>query len=527
MIEIRSAQKPIYRLPEILGKIRHAEIDLDFVALPGYFSQALPGLRGQRSQGGFFMYSVADSRISDCASFRQVVAEFLSQPGLPFAQVLSAQRIQRIFAKHDNLFGMSAVYSTVVTLWAFLGQVLRDGKEASCQSAVAGVITYQELAGRPVPTADTGDYCRARAKLSEEALHDLTVEVAEELEQEADASWLWKGRHAKLIDGFTFTMPDTPANQQKYPQQASQNKGIGFPIVRACVILSLATACAMDLAIAPYAGKETGETALLRSLLDSLKAGDVVVADRFYCSFMMIALLLNQGVEVCARLHQRRHADFRRGRRLGRYDHLIEWNRPAKPAWMDEATYALIPEKIVLREVRFNVFQPGYRVRTLTVVTTLTDPQAFTAEEIAQLYGFRWNSELDIRAIKQSLHLDHARCKSPEMVRNELWTTLLGYNLIRTTAAAAALLHGRQPRQISFTGTCQHLLQSWMLLSANVLTPEAALRLCQTLLERISRVIVANRPGRIEPRALKRRRHRYPLMRKPRAELQAQLQRHK
>jgi len=473
------------------------------------------------------MCSVARSRVPGYASFRQVVAAFLSQPGLPFAQVLSAERVERIFAKHGNLFGMSAVYSTIVTLGAFLGQVLRDGKEASCQSAVAAVITSQQLAGLPAPTADTGDYCRARAKLSEEALRELTVEVAEELEQQADAAWLWKGRHAKLVDGFTFTMPDTQANQNQYPQQASQKEGIGFPIARACVILSLATACAMDLAVGPYAGKETGETALLRSLLNSLRAGDLAVADRFYCSFMMIALLLGRGVDVCARLHQRRHTDFRRGKRLGKCDHLVEWKRPTRPPWMDKATYALIPQTLVLREMRFKVFEPGFRVRALTIVTTLTDPEAFTAEEIAQLYGFRWNSELDIRAIKQSLHLDHVRSKSPEMVRKELWTTLLGYNLVRTTAAAAALLHGRQPRQISFTGTCQHLLHSWMVLSANVLTPEGALRLCQTLLERISQVIVANRPGRIEPRVLKRRRHRYPLMKKPRAELQSQLQRHK
>ena len=470
------------------------------------------------------MHSIAHSPISSCTSFRRVVAAFLSQPGLPFARVLSAERIERIFAKHGNLFGMSAVYSTVVTLWAFLGQVLRDGKQASCQAAVAATITYQELLGLSAPTADTGDYCRARAKLSEEALHDLTIEVAEELEEQADPTWLWKGRHAKLVDGFTFTMPDTEANQEAYPQQTSQKEGIGFPIARACVILSLATACAMELAVGRYSGKETGETALLRSLLDSLQSGDVVVADRFYCSFMMIALLLSRGVDVCARLHQRRQVDFRRGKRLGKYDHLIEWNKPARPPWMDEETYALIPEKLVLREIRFNVFQPGFRVQTLTIVTNLTDPEAFSAEEIAQLYGFRWNSELDIRAIKQSLHLDHVRCKTPEMVRKEVWTTLLGYNLVRTTAAAAALLHGRQPRQISFTGTCQHLLSCWMVLSAEVIAAAAAERLCRTMLERISQVIVADRPGRIEPRVLKRRRHRYPLMKKPRAELQSQLQ---
>jgi len=472
---------------------------------------------------GLFMYSMTGSRVRGSVSFRQVVAAFLSQPGLPFAEILSAERVERIFAKHGNLFGMSSVYSTVVTLWAFLGQVLRDGKEAACQSAVADVITYRELVGLPAPTADTGDYCRARAKLSEEALHDLTVEVAEELEQAADPAWLWKGRHAKLIDGFTFTMPDTAANQEAYPQPASQQEGVGFPIARACAIFSLASACLMDLAVGPYAGKETGETALLRSMLDALQLGDIVVADRFYCSFMMIALLLDRGVDVCARLHQRRHVDFRRGQRLGKYDHLVEWKRPAKPSWMDEATYALIPEKVILREIRFNVFERGCRVQALTVVTTLTDPKEFTAEDIAELYGFRWNSELDIRAIKQSLQLDHVRCKSPEMVRNELWTTLLGYNLVRTTAAAAALLHGREPRQISFTGACQHLLKSWTVLSTQTIRPEAARRLCRSLLERISQVIVANRPGRIEPRVLKRRRHRYPLMREPRAELRNQL----
>ncbi|MFV0442099.1 MAG: IS4/IS5 family transposase, partial [Planctomycetaceae bacterium] len=193
------------------------------------------------------------------AGFRQVVAGFLLRPGLPFAEVLSAERIERLFARHGNLFGVGTIYSTVVTLWAFLGQVLRDGKEASCQSAVARIASYQLQTGGDVPTSDTGDYCRARAKLSVEALRDLTVEVADELEQQADPMWLWKGRHAQLIDGGTFTLPDTPANQAEFPQPRSQTPGVGFPIVRFCAILSLATACIRDCAIGPYRGKETGE----------------------------------------------------------------------------------------------------------------------------------------------------------------------------------------------------------------------------------------------------------------------------
>jgi len=327
------------------------------------------------------------------------------------------------------------------------------------------VVTYGELLGLPTPTSDTGDYCRARAKLSEVALHELTVEVAAEVETQAEGEWLWKGLHAKLVDGFTFTMPDTARNQAEYPSPKSQKPGVGLPIARVAAIVSLATACVMDLAIGPYSGKETGETALLRQLLGSFETGDVAVMDRYYCSFMMIALLLGKGVQVCARMHQKRHVDFRRGRRLGPYDHIIAWTKPQRPAWMDQTTYDAIPDTLELREIRYNIVEKGRRTRTLTVVTTLTDAEVYSKEDIAQLYGFRWNQELDIRCIKQSLNLCHVRCKSPDMVHKELWTTLLGYNLIRTTAAAAALLHNKKPRQISFTSTCQYVLASWTSIS--------------------------------------------------------------
>ena len=454
--------------------------------------------------------------------FAQVAESFLAQPGLPFAHLLSAERIERVFAKHGNLFGGS-VFSTTIMLWSFLGQVLRDGKEASCQAAVARIVSHQQLTGGATPTANTGDFCRARAKLSENALHDLTVEIGAEVEQQAEPAWLWKGRHPKLVDGFTFTMPDTPKNQQAYPQPTTQKPGIGFPMARAAVILSLATACVLDLAIKPYAGKETGETALLRDMLGSLSAHDVLVADRYYCSFMMIALLLQRQVDVCARLHQRRKCDFRRGQRLGPDDHLITWTRPPRPEWMDEATYDAIPETLTLREIRFCVAVPGRRVQVLTVVTTLVDAETYTREDIAELYGFRWNSELDIRSIKQSLNLSHVRCKSPEMVRRELWTTLLAYNLIRTTAAAAAVLHDKQPRQISFTGACQYVLANWMPSLTSRLTAAEHLERCRLLLSQIAECRAAHRPGRIEPRVLKRRRHGYKLMREPRSVLRTRL----
>jgi hypothetical protein len=402
--------------------------------------------------------------------------------------------------------------------------VLRDGKEASCQAAVARVVSYGEQAGLVAPTQDTGNYCRARCKLPEAALHELSNEVAEELQPAADARWLWKSKHhAKLIDGFTFTMPDTPKNQARYPHPKTQKSGVGLPIARAVAIVSLATACVMDLAMGPYKGKETGESALLRSMLASLAMGDIAVMDRYYCSFMMIALLLAQGTQTCARKHHLRHSDFRRGQRLGKYDHLIVWTRPQRPAWMEKEAYAQIPETLQLREIRYNIIEPGRRTQTIDIITTLVDADEYTTEDIAELYGFRWNSELDIRSIKASLNLGHVRCKSPEMVHREVWTTILGYNLIRTTAAGAALIHGKQPRQVSFTSTCQYVLASWMQLSSGLIVEAILEDYLLLMLKQIAACEVANRPGRLEPRVLKRRRHGYKLMQKPRDQLRREL----
>jgi len=336
------------------------------------------------------------------------------------------------------------------------------------------------------------------------------------MEAEVDERWRWKGHHAKLVDGFTLTMADTPDNQQVFPQLESQTPGVGLPIARASVVLSLSTAAIHDLAIGPYEGKETGETALLRGMLDSFDAGDVAVFDRCYCSYMMIGLLHLRGIHVCTRQHQRRTTDFRRGKRLGPYDHLVTWTRPSRPEWMSEEVYDQIPETLTLRELQLDVVVEGRRTETITIITTLTDPVAYPAEAIAELYGYRWNAELDIRDVKQTLNLDHVRCKSPEMVRRQIWVTLLGYNLVRKVIATSAAIHDKPPRKLGFTFACQTILSSWMLISTDACrSPQEQ---WQSALERIARNEVANRPGRIEPRVLKRRRHRYPLMRRPRHE---------
>jgi len=467
------------------------------------------------------MLSLSAPRKSFKSDFSMISDSFLRTPGLPFASVLDAATIERVFREEEALFGQNDIFSTQIVLWAFLSQTLRDGKGIACTAAVADIATYLLQTGQCPPSGDTGDYCRARAKLKLTALQRLVRESAQQLEEQTPDGWWWKGLHAKLVDGFTFTMPDTPANQAAFPQIPAQQPGVGLPIARVCAVLSLATACVCAVAIGPYEGKETGETALLRGLLETFEPDDVVVFDRYYGSFLMLALLRQHGLHVCTRLHQLRHRDFRRGRRLGPGDHLITWTRPQRPRWMSQEQYDQIPETLTLREVEFQVKVPGCRTKAITIITTLTDPNAYSREDLAALYGFRWNAELDIRQIKQTLHLDHVRGKTPAMVRRELWVTLLAYNLIRKVIATSAAMHQKQPRHLGFTRACQSILASWMVLATGSCRDARALY--TMTLARIAANEVANRPGRLEPRVLKRRRHRYPLMQQPREQLRAEL----
>jgi putative transposase len=321
-----------------------------------------------------------DPRVG-AADFAVVANAFLAGEGLPFSAVLTAEEIAAAFAEHSALFGAGEIYGTPLVLWAFLAQTLRDGKGAACAAAVADIVQYRQQTGGRVPCGDTGDYCRARAKLSFPALAQLARQTAGAMELTARPVWLWQDRHVKLIDGFTFTMLDTPANQQAFPQTPTQRPGVGLPLARVCAVLSLATGAWLDLAMGPWQGKRTSETALFRHLRGSFAPGDVAVFDRYFCSYWILAELASAGVDVCVRLHQKRHSDFRRGQRLGKYDHQVTWIRPRKcPEWMTREQYDRVPATLTLREVRFTITAPGVRCESLTVVTTLTDPQAFPKE---------------------------------------------------------------------------------------------------------------------------------------------------
>ena len=455
--------------------------------------------------------------------FRLVLASFLQRPDLPFADVLPEEAIQEAFDRADVRFDEDedAVYTPAITLWAFLSQVLFKDEQRSCVAAVARVVALLVAFERGPCSTNTGAYCRARGKLSEKVLRQLTIDVGQGCEDKFAEQSLWHGRHVYLVDGTTVSMPDTPENQQAYPQNPQQKQGLGFPIARVVVILSLASGMLSDMATGPYAGKETGESALLRSLLGRLKPGDVLLADRYYCSYFMIALLRERGVDLVSRLHQRRPADFRCGRRLGKHDQVIIWERPQRPKWMDGQTYDRIPASIEVRAIRVQVAQPGFRVGEFVAATTLTDAKAYPKDDIADLYNRRWLAELDIRAIKITIGMDILRCKTPEMIRKEMWTCLLAYNLIRQAMLQSAQQAGLLPRSLSFTAAMQSIAASWLL--AALSDDALAGPLIDAVLASMAEHVVGKRPGRVEPRAIKRRPKEHALLTKPRKQARAEL----
>jgi len=435
---------------------------------------------------------------------------------LPFADLLPEAEVQQLADEEGLHFAQADhhVYSPAVTLGAWLSQCLSANK--SCVAAVARVLVLRASLALPPCSAGTGAYCKARAKLSERFLQRLTLQVGVRLEQQADPSWRWHDRRVLLADGAECSLPDTEANQLVYPQPTSQKKGLGFPLIRLVVLLTFATAGLVGCAMGPHSGKETGETALFRQLLDDLLAGDVVVADRYYCSYWMLAALSDRGVDACFRLHQRRKYDFTQGKRLSQDDHIVTWNKPARPEWMDEASYAAVQETLTIREVRFQIHQPGYRSQEIVVATTLTDAKAYSQADLAELYHQRWHVELDLRAIKQTLKMEILACKTPEGVRKEIWTHLLGYNLVRQAMAQAARQSKIKPRQVSFAGAVQTLEAFRLALSGS--RGAEWLRLEQTVIRAIGTHQVGDRPGRCEPRKVKRRPKGYARMTRPRGE---------
>ena len=408
------------------------------------------------------------------------------------------ERVKELEPSHrDRLFPPTE------TLSMFLAQSL--SADGSCQQAVNGAMVQRVVNGLEPGRSDTGGYCRARIRLPKAMVSTLALEVGQIVAAGGPSWWHWRGRRVRLVDGATVTLPDTEKNQEKYPQPGSQKAGLGFPQCRLVALLCLGSGALLNAATGACQGKGSDEQTLLRSILGTLDADDILLGDAFYPTYFLLCKLAHSGIDGLFEQYgaRKRSTDFSKGEKLGARDHLILINKPKKkPDWMAQAEYDKTPSTLKVRE-----FKAGGKI----MVTTFLCPRETPTAMLKVLYRSRWNVELDIRNIKTTMGMETLRCKTPEMAMKELWVYLLAYNLIRLLMAQASLLADQIPRQLSFKHAVQ-IWNAWQQRSGDT-TDAVAIN---ALLNLIAEQRVGLRPGRIEPRAIKRRPKPFPLLTKPR-----------
>jgi DDE family transposase len=367
-------------------------------------------------------------------------------------------------------------------------------------------------------------FCQARARLPLAVFRALLRQIVRALLPDTEAIGRWRGHRTWLVDGSSFSMPDTPALQAHFGQPGNQAKGCGFPVARLLALFHAGTGLLLEVAAAPLRSHEMSG---LAGVLSLLTAGDVLVADRGFCSFAHLALLMARGAHAVFRLHQKQIVDFTPGRphaapgrkrgvkgmprsrwirAWGTSDQVVEYFKPAeRPDWMGAAEYAALPESIVVRELRYRIEVPGFRTREVTLATTLIDAAIYPADALAGLYGTRWRVEEHLKALKQTMKMDVLKCKTVDGVLKELTMYALAYDLVRVAMCQAAGRQGVVPDRVSFIDALRWLRGA----GAGEEMPDL--------------VVNPLRPGRSEPRCKKRRPKQYDLMGAPRAELRKRL----
>src|SRR5262245_5131325 len=430
-------------------------------------------------------------------NLQEVHDRFARDQGLPFAESLSEASILEALNEHQVQF-RDRLFSPVTTIWGFLSQVLSE--DHSCRDTVSRIIAHRASAGLQVCSPNTASYCNARSRLPTAVPRSLAKRTAQQLRDGLPQEWKWNGRNVFVADGSHVSMPDTPQNQAAYPQPVVQQEGIGFPLARIAMLLSLASGACCDLAMAPYAGKGTGETTLLRQMYDALLPGDVVLADALFDNYFLAWELRQRQVELVARVQaQRVGTQVVESRPDG---DIILWHRPNKPRGMTGEQYRKYPKSMLMRQVAVDATDKDNRAEQFHVITTLLDA-SIDGGQFADLYERRWDGEVDIRSVKSTMKMDILRCKTPAMVLKEIWVYMLADNLLRTVMAVAASENNVEPRQISFKGAKQAVTAFAPKLEAA--PPQKRAGLVDAMLVVGACHRVGNRPGRWEPRARKRR----------------------
>ena len=412
---------------------------------------------------------------------------------------------------HSGIHSRERIFSFRSTFWAFLSQALSP--KVSCRETVRKVQSFCTQRGLSLPGSSDSAYCQARRKLPLERLQAVHEHVGEQLTGRVQQGWLWHGRRVRLVDGTGIRLADTPENQAAFPQPSVQRPGCGFPVMQVVACLCLHTGALIDWVSTKLT---CHESPLLQHLLHVLEAGEVLLADRGFCSFFNFAQCRQRGIEAVMRLHQKRRADLRFGKRLGKEDRLVVWKLPRSRGPLSEQQFGQLPDTITVRIVRIRVEIRGFRVHRVWLATTLTDPIVYSKEDLAQLYRRRWQIELNLRDIKTSMGVEQLRCKTPEMIEKELCLFAIAYNLITLLSVQSAVRYDLRPEQISFKATADTLRQYRTALCACIGQPRKSLRIFNHMLQIIGHAQINDRPDRIEPRAIKLRPKGYQRMTRPR-----------
>lgn len=416
------------------------------------------------------------------------------------------------------------IFSKENTFWAFFSQVL--DADGGCKEVIRKLQSYASIKGVKVPSSSTASYCTARRKLDKQVLVKIFTHTADRLDTMPTAGLL-NNRRVVVVDGTGVSMPDTPENQEVWPQSSSQKPGCGFPTARICACFSLESGALLSYAIG---NKKSHELPLFRKQWNMFKRGDIFLGDKGFCSYFDIANLESQGVDSVVTLARR--APVRPAgslKKLGSDDLLVTWERPVyntKLSYSKEA-WAALPKELVLRQIKARVQYPGFRTKWFHIVTTLLDVEQYPAEELAELYFKRWDVELFFRDIKTTMGMDILRCLTPEMIRKEIVMHFIAYNCIRRLMYEAAEGADIEVRVVSFKGSVQ-ALRSWEPhLNQAKLSRVERNRLISDLYEAMTNTPIRQRPGRSEPRCRKRRPKNYQLLTSPRHEMKEILHRSK
>jgi putative transposase len=418
-----------------------------------------------------------------------------AEQSLVFERFLPADEVLEICERFGHRF-RERIYTPVITLWMFLGQTLSP--DHSCRDAVHRLNAWRVERRKNKADSNTTAYCEARQRLPEEVVQELAKRSGSKCQQNAVARWRWKDHDVKVVDGFNLTMPDTVENQKEYPQQRGQKRGCGFPIMRCVMIFCLSTGAALDVAMARYRGKQTGENSLLQLLIGLLFPGDILLADRYYATYGNMHHAIRGSYDVVMRAHHKRKIDFRRGFKQGSYDQIVAYLKPVRrPVWMSKQDYQECDDFILVRHVCYQVNRQGFRARRVILATTLLDPTRYSVEDLAELYRRRWQVELDIRSLKTHMQMEHLRCKSPSMVRKEIYAHMIAYNLIRDLIVHTAILYDTSPKSLSHKGAIQALNAFATKLDADSTRIDA---LESALYESILEHPIGDRSPRVHPR---------------------------